>query len=218
MAKPLATLRRQFARQGWHLLFSFDTSIEPGSIIERKRARDVNQLGSITAYAKLGDLELAGPADIGLLDFVRTHELSVAATAELLETNRMAAAADRAKTVRLSLDRPVKWYVADKIRLFSMLAADRDWPACPQARRLALKRHFLVTDVVRTRLRFTFEGSRGVSLDAETTGLKNLRGAELSGGFRWENRYELATKTEWTIAYEAVRWRRKPGLFETLRA
>lgn len=218
MAKPLATLRRQFASQGWHLLFSFDSSIEPGSIIERKRARDVNHLGSILGYTRLGELELAGPADVGLLDFVRTHELSLAATAELLEIDRVAGAADRVKTVRLSLDRPVKWSVADKILLFSLLAGDPKWPASPQARRLAMKRHFVVTDVVRTRMRFTFEGAGNVALDAAASGLKNLRAAELGAGFKWENRYELTTRTEWTIAYEAARWRRKRGLFETLRA
>ena len=47
MAKPLKTLQKQFLQQGLHLLFSFDTTIAPGVIIERRRARDVNRKGSI---------------------------------------------------------------------------------------------------------------------------------------------------------------------------
>ena len=101
MAKPLRTLQKQFLQQGLHLLFSFDTTIAPGVIIERRRARDVNRKGSIDKF-KGAKLKVLGPADLGLMEFSRVHELDVGAGAELIG-GAAASNLKKARTVNLSL-------------------------------------------------------------------------------------------------------------------
>src|SRR6187551_3563688 len=128
MAKPLRTLQRQFLQQGLHLLFSFDTSIAPGCIIERRRARDVNLKGSIDKFK----------------------------AAELIGGGAASGSLKKARTVKLSLGNPVKFFIDDQIELFSRLLNAPAWPTSAQALTLAQRDHFLVTEVVRTKLRYTF--------------------------------------------------------------
>lgn len=218
MAKPLRRLRKQFAAQGWRLLFSFDTTVEPGSIVEIKSARDLNNLSSIFKYPAARDVAVLGPADVGLLDFTRAHQLSLDAAAELLGGTGLKPRLRNVKTATLSLDRPMKWYIEDKIELFSTLTGDPDWPASPYAARLATKKHYLVTEVVKTKLRYTFLGEGDVALTAEATGLRSLRSVKLDTAYKWDNRYELVAKAPLVIAYEAVQWRPRKSIFRTLKA
>jgi len=218
MAKPLARLRKQFAAQGWRLLFSFDTTVSPGSIVEIRTARDLNNLSSIFKYPAAKDVAVLGPADVGLLDFTRAHQLSLGAAAELLGGVGLKPKLKNVKTATLSLDRPMKWYIEDKIELFSTLTGDPDWPASAYAERLAMKKHYLVTEVVKTKLRYTFQGLGDVALTAEATGFKNLRSVKLDTAYEWDNQYELIAKAPLVIAYEAVQWRPRKGIFRTLKA
>lgn len=218
MAKPLGRLRKQFAAQGWRLLFSFDTTVGPGSIVEIKRARDLNNLSSIFKYPAARDVAVLGPADVGLLDFTRAHELSLDAAVELLGGTGLKPKLRRVKTATFSLDRPMKWYIEDKIELFSTLTRDPDWPASPYARRLAMKKHYLVTEVVKTKLRYTFHGEGDAALTAEAAGLERLASVKLDDSYEWDNEYELTAKAPLVIAYEAVQWRPRKGVFRTLKA
>ena len=189
MAKPLRTLQKQFLQQGLHLLFSFDTSIAPGCIIERRRARDVNLKGSIDKF-KAAKLKVLGPVDLGLMEFSRVHELDVGAGAELIGGGAASGSLKKARTVKLSLGNPVKFFVDDQIELFSRLLTAPAWPTSAQALTLAQRDHFLVTEVVRTRLRYTFP-RKGRALKAEATELKDLKAANLSSTFKWEGDFEL---------------------------
>jgi hypothetical protein len=218
MSKPLTRLRRQFAAQGWRLLFSFDTTVGPGSIVEIRKRRDLNTLSSIFRYPGAKRVEILGPADVGLLDFARTHEISISAAASLIGGASVKPRLKRVKTARLSLDRPMKWYIADKIELFSSLATDPAWPESAYARRLAMNKHFLVTEVIKTRLRYTFHGEGGRFLAAEATGLGKLGSVKLESAYEWDNQFELISKAPLVVAYEAVRWRAKKGIFTTLPA
>ena len=98
MAKPLKTLQRQFLQQGLHLLFSFDTMIAPGCIIERRRARDVNLKGNIDKF-KAAKLKVLGPADLGLMEFSRVHELDAGAGGELIGGGAATGRLKKARTV-----------------------------------------------------------------------------------------------------------------------
>jgi len=216
MAKPLKTLQRQFLQQGLHLLFSFDTSIAPGVIIERRRARDVNQKGNINKF-KGARLKVLGPADLGLVEFSRVHELDVKAGAALIGGATGGSTAKRARTVKLSLGNPVKFFVDDQIELFSRLTSNPSWPTSAQALTLAQNDHFLVTEVVRTRLRYTFHTDGAVALSADATGLKDLKAVNLGGSFKWDNDFELVTKKEVVVAFEAVCWNSRRKVFESLR-
>ena len=218
MAKPLKTLRRQFLQQGLHLLFSFDTSVAPGTIINMPKPRDVNNMGSIEKFPGARPLSVLGPVDVGLTDFSRVHELTVDAAAELLEGAGVAPKLKRAKTIRLALDRPRKWFIEDKIELFSKLVGDPSWPKSAQAAALAQKDHFLVTEVVRTKLRYTFHGRGEVALSASDTGLGSLAAVKLNTGYKWENDFELVAKRELVVAFEAVRWAAKKKTFQILKA
>jgi hypothetical protein len=218
MAKPLSRLRKQFAAQGWRLLFSFDTTVSPGSIVELKRARDLNNLSSIFKYPAAKDVAVLGPADVGLLDFTRAHQLTLDAAATLLGGAGLKPKMRNIKTATLSLDRPMKWYIEDKIELFSTLAGDPDWPASAYAERLAMKKHYLVTEVVKTTLRYTFHGLGDAALTADATGLRSLRSVKLHSAYEWDNQYELTAKAPLVIAYEAVQWRPRKGIFRTLKA
>src|SRR5262245_51329904 len=215
MAKPLKTLQKQFLQQGLHLLFSFDTSIAPGCIIERRRARDVNLKGSIDKF-KAAKLKVLGPADLGLMEFSRVHELDVGAGAELIG-GAASGSLRKARTVKLSLGNPVKFFVDDQIELFSRLLNAPAWPTSAQALTLAQRDHFLVTEVVRTKLRYTFHTEGSVAMSAEATGLKNLKAANLSTTFKWEGNFELVTKKEVVVAFEAVCWNARKKVFESLR-
>ena len=163
------------------------------------------------------DVAVLGPADVGLLDFTRAHQLTLDATVALLGGVGLKPKLRSVKTATLSLDRPMKWYIEDKIELFSRLAGDPDWPRSAQGRTLARRRHYLVSEVVRARIRYSFEGSGGMTLDAAAAGLSNLRSFGLDARYRWEGRYELASKEELVVAYEAVQWRERRGTFRTLR-
>ena len=215
MAKPLRTLQKQFLQQGLHLLFSFDTTIAPGVIIERRRARDVNRKGSIDKF-KGAKLKVLGPADLGLMEFSRVHELDVGAGAELIG-GAAASNLKKARTVNLSLGNPVKFFIEDQIELFSSLMGDRKWPTSAQAMTLAERDHFLVTEVVRTKLRYTFHTSGAVALSANATGLKDLKAANLNSSFKWDSDFELVTKKEVVVAFEAVCWNARREVFESLR-
>jgi hypothetical protein len=217
MAKPLRELRKQFSRQGLHLLFSFDTSIEPGLIVHIPRPRDVNHLGSIFKFPGIADTEVVGPADLGLMDFTRTHELTLGGVAELLQSPKLGGKLKKVKSVRLSLDNPQKWYIGDKIELFSILSRDLGWPDSAYAKTLARRKHYLITEIVKTKLKFTFEGTGNVALDADASGLKNLKSLKLNTDYKWENHYELASKKPLVVAYEAVRWIPGKGIFRTLK-
>jgi hypothetical protein len=216
MAKPLRTLRKQFLQQGLHLLFSFDTTIAPGCIIERRRARDVNLKGSIDKF-KGAKLKVLGPADLGLMEFSRVHELDVGAGAELIGGGAARGNLKKARMVKLSLGNPVKFFIDDQIELFSRLLGAADWPTSAQAMTLAQRDHFLVTEVVRTKLRYTFHTETAVALSAEATGLKNLKASNLSSSYRWEGDFELVTKKDVVVAFEAVCWNARKKVFETLR-
>jgi hypothetical protein len=216
MAKPLRTLQKQFLQQGFHLLFSFDTSIAPGVIIERRRARDVNRKGSIDKF-KGAKLKVAGPADLGLMEFSRVHELNVDAGAELLGGGAVGAAMRRARTIKLSLGNPVKFFIDDQIEFFSRLTGSASWATSAQAAALAQRNHFLVTDVVRTKLRYTFHGEGNVALSGDDTGLRNLKAVNLSTGYKWDNDFELVTKKEVVVAFEAVCWNPRRKVFQSLR-
>lgn len=218
MSKPLARLRKQFAAQGWRLLFSFDTTLAPGSIVELKSRRDLNILSSIFKYPAAKSIEVLGPADVGLLDFARTHELSLGAAAELIGRSGLRSRLTNVKSATLSLDRPMKWYIGDKIELFTTLTSDPGWPASAYAERLTMKKHYLVTEVVKTKLRYTFHGQGGVTLSADATGIGRLASVGLDREYRWENRHELIAKVPLVVAYEAVQWRKRKGIFRTLRA
>ena len=215
MAKPLRTLQKQFLQQGLHLLFSFDTSIAPGCIIERRRARDVNLKGSIDKV-KTAKLKVLGPAD-GLVEFSRVHELDVGAGAELIGGGAASGKLKKARTVKLSLGNPAKVFIDDQIELFSRLLSAPAWPTSAQALTLAQRDHFLVTEVVRTKLRYTFHTEGAVAMAAEATGLKDLKAANLSTTFKWEGDFELVTKKEVVVAFEAVCWNARKKVFETLR-
>jgi hypothetical protein len=216
MAKPLKTLQRQFLQQGLHLLFSFDTSIAPGVIIERRRARDVNLKGSIAKF-KGAKLKVLGPVDLGLMEFSRVHELDMKAGTELIGGGAVGSTVKRARTVNLSLGNPVKFFVDDQIELFSRLTTNPSWPTSAQALTLAERDHFLVTEVVRTKLRFTFHAEGTVALSADATGLKDLKAVNLSGSYKWDNDFELVTKKEVVVAFEAVCWNARRKVFESLR-
>ena len=215
MAKPLKTLQKQFLQQGLHLLFSFDTSIAPGCIIERRRARDVNLKGSIDKF-KGAKLKVLGPADLGLVEFSRVHELDVGAGAELIGGSA-SGKLKTARTVNLSLGNPVKFFVDDQIELFSRLTSNANWATSAQAATLAQRDHFLVTEVVRTKLRYTFSREGNVALSANATGLEDLKSANLSTTFKWDSDFELVTKKEVVVAYEAVCWNARKKVFESLR-
>ena len=216
MAKPLKTLQRQFLQQGLHLLFSFDTSIVPGSIIERRRARDVNLKGNIDKF-KAAKLKVLGPADLGLMEFSRVHELDAGAGGELIGGGAASGNLKTARTVKLSLGNPVKFFVDDQIELFSRLMGSPAWPTSAQALTLAQRDHFLVTEVVRSKLRYTFHTQGTVALSAEATGLKDLKAANLSTTFKWDSDFELVTKKEVVVAFEAVCWKARKKVFESLR-
>jgi hypothetical protein len=216
MAKPLKTLKKQFLQQGLHLLFSFDTSIAPGVIIERRRARDVDRKGSIEKF-KGAKLKVLGPADLGLMEFSRVHELDVKAGAELIGGANVGSTVKRATTVKLSLGNPVKFFVDDQIELFSRLTSDPSWATSAQALTLAQRDHFLITEVVRTKLRYTFHTEGTVALSADATGLKDLKAVNLSTSFKWDNDFELVTKKEVVVAFEAVCWNARRKVFESLR-
>jgi hypothetical protein len=216
MAKPLRTLQKQFLQQGLHLLFSFDTSIVPGCIIERRRARDVNLKGNIDKF-KASKLKVLGPADLGLMEFSRVHELDVGAGGELIGGGAASGSLKTARTVKLSLGNPVKFFVDDQIELFSRLMGSPAWPTSAQALTLAQRDHFLVTEVVRTKLRYTFHTEGTVALSAEATGLKDLKAANLSTTFKWDSDFELVTKKEVVVAFEAVCWNARKKVFESLR-
>lgn len=216
MAKPLKTLQKQFLQQGLHLLFSFDTTIAPGAIIERRRARDVNRKGSLDKF-KGARLKVLGPADLGLMEFSRVHELDVKSGAELIGGPSVGATVKRARTVKLSLGNPVKFFIDDQIELFSRLTSNPAWATSAQAATLALRDHFLVTEVVRTKLRYTFHSDGTVALSADATGLKNLKAVNLGSSFKWDNDFELVTKNEVVVAFEAVCWNSRKKVFETLR-
>ncbi len=216
MAKPLRTLQKQFLQQGLHLLFSFDTSIAPGVIIERRRARDVNLKGSIDKF-KGAKLTVLGPADLGLMEFSRVHELNVEAGAELIGGGAVGSTVKRARTVKLSLGNPVKFFVDDQIELFSRLTTDPSWPTSAQALTLAQNDHFLVTEIVRTKLRYTFHAEGNVALSADDTGLKNLKAVNLGGSYKWDNDFELVTKRDVVVAFEAVCWNPRKKVFQSLR-
>ena len=123
MAKPLKTLRKQFLQQGLHLLFSFDTSIAPGVIIERRRARDVNRKGSIDKFKGV-KLKVLGPADVGLMEFSRVHELDAGAGAELIGGAAVSSRLKRTRTVKLSLGNPVKFFIDDLLPNLESVAQD----------------------------------------------------------------------------------------------
>jgi hypothetical protein len=216
MAKPLNTLRKQFLQQGLHLLFSFDNAIAPGAIIERRRARDVDRKGSIDKF-KGAKLTVLGPADLGLMEFSRVHELNMQAGVELLGGGAVGSALTRATTIKLSLGNPVKFFVDDQIELFSRLNANPKWPASPQATTLAQRDHFLVTEVVRTKLRYTFHANGNVALSGNDTGIKDLKAVNLSASYKWENDFELVTKGEVVVAFEAVCWNPRKKVFQSLR-
>jgi len=216
MAKPLKTLRKQFLQQGLHLLFSFDTSIAPGVIIERRRARDVNRKGSIDKFKGV-KLKVLGPADLGLMEFSRVHELDVGAGAELIGGGAASGSLKRARTVKLSLGNPVKFFIDDQIQLLSDLMKHKDWPTSAQALTLAERDHFLVTEVVRTKLRYTFHSSGESALSASATGLEDLKAVNLNSSFKWDSDFELVTKKEVVVAFEAVCWNSRREIFETLR-
>jgi hypothetical protein len=216
MAKPLRTLQKQFLQQGLHLLFSFDTSIAPGVIIERRRARDVNRKGSIDKF-KGAKLKVLGPADVGLMEFSRVHELDVGAGAELIGGAAATANLKNARTVQLSLGNPVKFFIDDQIELLSRLTSNPSWPTSAQALTLAERDHFLVTEVVRTKLRYTFHSNGTSALSANATGLKDLKAVNLSASFKWDSDFELVTKKEVVVAFEAVCWNSRRKVFESLR-
>jgi len=216
MAKPLKTLQRQFLQQGLHLLFSFDTTIGPGCIIERRRARDVNLKGNIDKF-KAAKLKVLGPADLGLMEFSRVHELDAGAGGELIGGGAATGRLKKARTVKLSLGNPVKFFVDDQIELFSRLVGAPAWPTSAQAMTLAQRDHFLVTEVVRTKLRYTFHTDGTLALSAEATGLKDLKAANLNTTFKWDNDFELVTKKEVVVAFEAVCWNARRKVFESLR-
>jgi hypothetical protein len=216
MAKPLRTLQKQFLQQGLHLLFSFDTSIAPGVIIERRRARDVNRKGSIDKF-KGAKLKVLGPADVGLMEFSRVHELDVGAGAELIGGAAVTANLKNARTVQLSLGNPVKFFIDDQIELLSRLTTNESWPTSAQALTLAERDHFLVTEVVRTKLRYTFHSNGTSALSANATGLKDLKAVNLSASFKWDSDFELVTKKEVVVAFEAVCWNSRRKVFESLR-
>jgi hypothetical protein len=216
MAKPLRTLQKQFLQQGLHLLFSFDTSIAPGVIIERRRARDVNRKGSIDKF-KGAKLKVLGPADVGLMEFSRVHELDIGAGAELIGGAAVTANLKKARTVKLSLGNPVKFFIDDQIQLLSDLMRHKDWPTSAQALTLAERDHFLVTEVVRTKLRYTFHSDGASALSANATGLKDLKAVNLNSSFKWDSDFELVTKKEVVVAFEAVCWNSRREVFESLR-
>jgi len=216
MAKPLKTLQKQFLQQGLHLLFSFDTSIAPGVIIERRRARDVNLKGSIAKF-KGAKLKVLGPADLGLMEFSRVHELDVGAGAELIGGATATATLKKARTVNLSLGNPVKFFIDDQIELLSSLTTNPKWPTSAQALTLEQRDHFLVTEVVRTKLRYTFHTEGAVALSADATGLKDLKAVNLNSSFKWDSDFELVTKKEVVVAFEAVCWNARRKVFESLR-
>lgn len=130
--KTTQDMQKQFLQQGLHLLFSFDTSIAPGVIIERRRARDVNLKGSIDKF-KGAKLTVLGPADLGLMEFSRVHELNVEAGAELIGGGAVGSTVKRARTVKLSLGNPVSflWTIRSSCSLASQ--HDPSWPTSAQA-------------------------------------------------------------------------------------
>ena len=216
MAKPLRTLQKQFLQQGLHLLFSFDSAIAPGVIIERRRARDVNRRGSIDKFAG-AKLKVLGPADLGLMEFSRVHELNVDAGAELLGGGTVGSKVRRARTIKLSLGNPVNFFVDDQIELFSRLTGHPKWPDSAQAKTLALRDHFLVTEVVRTKLRYTFHSEGNLAISGKDTGLGDLKAVNLSVSYKWDNDFELVTKKEVVVAFEAVCWNPRKEVFQSLR-
>ena len=145
------------------------------------------------------------------------HELDVKAGAELIGGATVGSTVKRARTVKLSLGNPVKFFVDDQIELFSRLTSNASWPTSAQALTLAERDHFLVTEVVRTKLRYTFHTEGTVALSADATGLKDLKAVNLSGSFKWDNDFELVTKKEVVVAFEAVCWNARKKVFESLR-
>jgi hypothetical protein len=93
----------------------------------------------------------------------------------------------------------------------------RAWPTSAQALTLAQRDHFLVTEVVRTKLRYTFHTEGTVALKAEATGLEDLKAANLSSTFKWDGDFELVTKKEVVVAFEAVCWNARKKVFVSLR-
>ena len=49
------------------------------------------------------------------------------------------------------------------------------------------------------------------------TGLKDLKAANLSSTFKWDSDFELVTKKEVVVAFEAVCWNARKKVFESLR-
>ena len=111
----------------------------------------------------------------------------------------------------------MKFFVDDQIELFSRLVGAPAWPTSAQAMTLAQRDHFLVTEVVRTKLRYTFHSDGTLALSAEATGLKDLKAANLNTTFKWDNDFELVTKKEVVVAFEAVCWNARRKVFESLR-
>jgi hypothetical protein len=175
----------------------------------------VNRKGSIDKF-KGAKLKVLGPADLGLMEFSRVHELDAGAGAELIG-GAAAANLRKARTVNLSLGNPVKFFIEDQIELFSSLMGNSKWPASAQALTLAERDHFLVTEVVRTKLRYTFHTNGAVALSANATGLKDLKSANLNSAFKWDNDFELVTRKDVVVAFEAVCWNARREVFESLR-
>ena len=110
----------------------------------RRRARDVNRKGSIDKFKGV-KLKVLGPADVGLMEFSRVHELDAGAGAELIGGAAVSSRLKRTRTVKLSLGNPVKFFIDDQIQLLSDLMRHKDWPESAQAMTLAQRDHFLVT-------------------------------------------------------------------------
>jgi len=119
--------------------------------------------------------------------------------------------------VNLSLGNPVKFFIDDQIELLSSLTTNPKWPTSAQALTLEQRDHFLVTEVVRTKLRYTFHTEGAVALSADATGLKDLKAVNLSSSFKWDSDFELVTKKEVVVAFEAVCWNARRKVFESLR-
>ena len=87
MSKGLNVLEKQLRKQGFMLIRNFDNSISPGTILNRKGANNLNNIGHLKddkniTEAILGQIE--GPKSCMIQDFSRTHEMTVNGGLDLL--------------------------------------------------------------------------------------------------------------------------------------
>jgi hypothetical protein len=220
MAKSLMMLANQLRKNhGVHLVTTFDSGIEPGVLIERKKWSDIHRVARLTddsaiSATDLGPLE--GPWPCLLADFTRNHEISLNAAMELLQPSASATAAfTKAKQVVACFTAPVI-YGRSLVKLEDAIEKDPKFWERNLAQRLKSRQTFVVFEVVRSKLAFLFRGSGRAGIDLESTALKDLKRAGLSAGWSWRNEATLESKKEMVVGVEIARYNQSSRMLVTV--